>query len=97
TDGITRMMYRDGVGAGAEPLAPGHVYQIAIDLWSTSAVFLPGHAIRLDVTSSSFPRWERNLNTGADSGKSVEMRAARQTVLHDAEHPSSLALSVVPA
>ncbi len=97
TDGITRMMYRDGVGAAAEPLAPGRVYQIDLDLWSTSAVFLPGHAIRLDVTSSSFPRWERNLNTGADSGKSVEMRAARQTVLHDAEHPSCLTLSVAPA
>ncbi len=97
TDGITRMMYRGGVGGPPEPLASGQVYLIDIDLWSTSAVFLPGHAIRLDVTSSSFPRWERNLNTGADSGKSVEMRAARQTVLHDAEHPSCLTLSVVPA
>jgi putative CocE/NonD family hydrolase len=97
TDGITRMMYRGGVGGTPEPLVSGQIYPIDVDLWSTSAVFLPGHAIRLDVTSSSFPRWERNLNTGADSGKSVEMRAARQTVLHDAEHPSCLTLSVVPA
>lgn len=96
TDGITRLRYRDGhyesAGVQAEP---GKVYAIDIDLWATSNVFLPGHSIRLDVTSSNFPRWERNLNTGAPNGQSTEMRVARQHVLHDSEHESFIRLPVM--
>ncbi|HLY31996.1 MAG TPA: CocE/NonD family hydrolase, partial [Ktedonobacterales bacterium] len=95
TDGITRMRYRDGVEAPAAPLEPQQVYAVTIDLWSTSNVFLPGHRIRLDVTSSNFPRWERNLNTGQSSAQTTEMRAAQQSILHDADHPSFASLSVV--
>ena len=94
TDGITRMRYRSGVGATTEPLSADQSYAITIDLWSTSVVFLPGHRIRLDITSSNFPRWERNLNTGQPNGRSVETRPARQRILHDAEHPSFVTLSV---
>ncbi len=95
TDGIVRMRYRDGVGASAGPLEPGQVYTVTIDLWSTANVFLPGHRIRLDVTSSSFPRWERNLNTGQSNAQTTEARVAHQTLLHDAEHPSYVSLPIV--
>ncbi|MGH2516382.1 MAG: CocE/NonD family hydrolase, partial [Ktedonobacterales bacterium] len=96
TDGITRMRFRNGRYAPAEALVADQVYQVEIDLWSTALVVLPGHRLRVDVTSSSFPRWERNLNTSADSATTTAMRPARQTVLHDADHPSHLAVSVVP-
>jgi uncharacterized protein len=94
TDGITRMRYRHGIQEVAAPLTSGEVYALDIDLWQTSNVFLPGHRIRVDVTSSSFPRWERNLNTG-EGADSAEMRPARQMVLHDDGHASYIVLSVV--
>jgi putative CocE/NonD family hydrolase len=94
TDGITRMRYRNGVEEMAAPLTSGHVYAVDIDLWQTCNAFLPGHRIRVDVTSSNFPRWERNLNTG-EGADSTKMRQARQTILHDAEHASYLELTVV--
>lgn len=95
TDGVTRMSLRNGLDQPAPPLQPGEVYRIEIDLWATAVRFGAGHRIRLDVTSSNFPRWERNLNTGSDSGQGREMRVARQTVLHDSEHPSCLLLPVI--
>lgn len=95
TDGITRMRYRGGRWAHTEPLRAGEVYHIVVDLWATAIVFLPGHRLRLDVTSSSFPRWERNLNTGADNLRTTEIRVARQAVYHDSEHASFLALPVL--
>jgi uncharacterized protein len=67
--------------------------RIEVDLWSTSHVFRAGHRLRVDVTSSSFPRWDRNLNTG-DQG-SAEMRVARQTVYMDTERRSYVELSVM--
>jgi len=96
-DGILRLRYRNGVWNDAEPLEPGQTYAITIDLLATANLFLPGHRIRLDVTSSSFPRWERNLNTGASSATSVELRVARQTIRHDGEHASYVTLPVVGA
>lgn len=96
TDGIMRMSHREGPGAMLPPLEPSQVYCIDVDLWSTGLVFLPGHRIRLDVASSSFPRWERNLNTGDNSATSTEMRVAHQSVVHDAAHPSRLVLPVLP-
>jgi putative CocE/NonD family hydrolase len=95
TDGVIRTRYRNGLHSEAAPLAPGETYQIEIDLWETSIVVQPGHRLRLHVTSSNFPRWERNLNTGADSSRTTEMQVARQTVLHDDAHPSYLLLPVV--
>jgi putative CocE/NonD family hydrolase len=64
-----------------------------IDLWSTSNVFLPGHRIRVHVTSSSFPRWDRNLNTGDQD--SPRLQVARQRVFHDVDRPSYIELPVV--
>ena len=96
TDGVTRLRYREGVAAPAGPVEPGRVYEITIDLWATAVTFLPGHRMRLDVTSSNFPRWERNPNTGEDPSLATTWRAVRQTVLHDAEHPSHVMLPVIP-
>ncbi len=96
TDGIVRMRYRNGVDTASEPLAADRSYAVTIDMWATSAMFLPGHRIRLDITSSSFPRWERNLNTCESSATTAEVRPARQTILHESEHPSFVSLSVVP-
>ncbi|HKV84146.1 MAG TPA: CocE/NonD family hydrolase, partial [Ktedonobacterales bacterium] len=95
TDGIIRMRHRDGVGVVAEPLRADAVYRVTIDLWATSVVFAPGHRVRLDMTSSSFPRWERNLNTGEASATASRMRSARQTIFHDRERPSALLLPVM--
>jgi putative CocE/NonD family hydrolase len=68
--------------------------RIEIDLWSTSNVFLAGHRLRVHVTSSSFPRWDRNLNTGSQSSPAIEV--AQQVLHHDSERPSWIELSVVP-
>ena len=95
TDGITRMRERDGTGVSLETLRAGGVYHVSIDLWSTSIVIAPGHQLRVDISSSSFPRWERNLNTGEPSASATLMRPARQTLYHDAEHPSSISLPVM--
>lgn len=97
TDGVLRMRARDGSGLVAEPLDSARAYQIEIDLWATSAVFAPGHRVRLDVTSSSFPRWDRNLNTGEALGHGAQMRPALQAILHDAAHPSHVLLPLLLA
>ena len=68
--------------------------RVEIDLWSTSNVFLPGHRLRVHVTSSSFPRWDRNLNTGDQRSPDIEV--AHQVIHHDAEQPSWIELPVVP-
>lgn len=96
TDGIIRARARFGFDREAL-LTPDEVYEFSIDLWATSNVFLPGHRIRVDITSSNFPRWDRNLNTGAPYGEGTETVVARQTILHDREHPSHIVLPVIPA
>ncbi len=94
TDGIIRARYR--CGDTPELLTPGQAYEYTIDLWSTANVFQAGHRIRLDIASASFPRWDRNLNTGEPFGMSAEIRPARQTILHDAAHPSHVVLPIIP-
>jgi uncharacterized protein len=90
TDGIVRASF-----ANQKPLEPGRPYQFDIDLWATSNVFKAGHRIRLQVTSSCFPRWDRNPNTGKPLGSDAELRTAQQTILHDAEHASHVVLPLV--
>ena len=68
---------------------------VVIDLWATSNVFLAGHRIRLQITSSSVPRWDRNQNTGHPIGADAELAVAWQTILHDVEHASYVVLPVV--
>ncbi len=94
TEGILRTAFRDSQET-RELLNPGQVYEIHIDLWSTSNVFLTGHRLRLEVSSSNFPRFDRNLNTGQTSGNDAQWTSATNTVLHDSEHPSTLVLPVI--
>ncbi|HEX9036878.1 MAG TPA: CocE/NonD family hydrolase [Ktedonobacterales bacterium] len=96
TDGITRMRNRDGMETPAASLEPGAVYTITIDLWASANAFLPGHCVRLDITSSSFPRWERNLNTAASPATTTASHPAQQTIWHDSARPSFLSLLVAP-
>jgi putative CocE/NonD family hydrolase len=94
-DGILRARFRDGPRE-ERPLTPGEPTRYDIDLMVTGNTFRAGHRIRLEVSSSNFPRFDRNPNTGAPIGTSAETRVARQTVLHDAAHPSALILPVIP-
>jgi putative CocE/NonD family hydrolase len=96
TDGIVRARYRDfSKGAAPSLIEPGRPYDYVIDLWATSNVFQQGHQIRLQITSSCFPRWDRNPNTGHPFGADAELRVAQQQILHDAAHPSYVLLPVV--
>ena len=95
TEGILRAKYRDSQES-ATPLTPGKVYPLTIDLWATSNVFRAGHRIRLEISSSNFPRFDRNLNTGDTAATSSKMATAVNSILHDAQHPSALVLPVVP-
>lgn len=74
---------------------PGEPCEYEIDLWSTSIVVLAGHRIRVQVTSSNFPRWDRNLNTGEAPQTATAMKTARQTIFHDSARPSRIILPVV--
>ena len=94
-EGILRARYRDGVSKPSL-LTPGQVYRMEIDLVGTSVAFRKGHRIRVDVTSSHFPQFDRNPNTGAPFGTKDEVRVAQQTVYHDAEHASHILLPVIP-
>lgn len=95
-DGIIRGSMRNGI-ENEDLLIPREIYRFEIDLWATSNVFLPGHRIRVDITSSNFPRWDRNLNSDEAFGEQQTPTVAYQTILHDHEHPSHIILPVVPA
>jgi putative CocE/NonD family hydrolase len=94
-DGILRARYRTSV-ARAELLEPGRVYEYRVQLGSTSYVFAPGFRVRLDVSSSNFPRFDRNLNTGGDFASESVGRPAVQQVLHSGVRASQVLLPVVP-
>jgi uncharacterized protein len=95
TDGIVRARYRNST-AKAEPVTPGQVYEYTVDLWATGNLFRAGHRIRLYVSSSNFPRFNRNLNTGEPILGATRMVPASQAIYHDTEHPSALILPVIP-
>jgi uncharacterized protein len=94
TEGIVRARYRDSQEK-PDLLKPGQIYRFSIDLWATSNVFRKGHILRLEVSSSNFPRFDRNLNTGDDAEHARKYSTASNTIYHDAEHPSALLLPVV--
>jgi putative CocE/NonD family hydrolase len=94
-EGILRLRYRNSFEA-PELLNPGQVYKVAIDLWSTANVFLPGHRLRIEIASSCFPRFSRNLNHGGSSEKSAAAVKATNTILHDRDHPSALIVPLIP-
>jgi hypothetical protein len=93
-DGIIRARYRNG--EQEELIEPGKPYEYTIHLWSTANLFKAGHRIRLDITSSCFPRWDRNPNTGAPFGTDTTTIPANQTILHDTAHPSCVILPIIP-
>ena len=95
TDGIIRARYRES-SSQASLVEPGRAYQYTIDLWATSNVFQRGHRIRVEISSSNFPRFDRNTNTGNVISGDAEFKPALQTVLHNAQHPSHITLPVVP-
>jgi putative CocE/NonD family hydrolase len=94
-EGIIRARYRQSPRNPAL-LEPGKVERFEIDLWVTSNLFKRGHRIRGEVSSSNFPRFDRNPNSGKPFGSDTELLSATQTVLHDQEHPSQLVLPVIP-
>ncbi|MBA7475137.1 Cocaine esterase [subsurface metagenome] len=95
-DGIARACYRDSK-SNPSLIQPGRIYHYEIDLWVTSNAFLPGHKIRVEISSSNFPRFDRNLNTGEPFGTGTEFIKATQTIYHDKERPSHVLLPVIPS
>ena len=95
TDGILRLRYRGGLDKPA--LAkPGQIYRVRIDAGVTSNMFLKGHRIRVEISSSNFPRFDRNPNTGTPVAGESQLNKATQTIFHGREHPSQVILPVLP-
>lgn len=102
TEGILRARYRDSQETPSL-ITPGQIYKFNIDVWATSNVFKKGHVLRLEISSSNFPRFDRNLNTGRirylkaseDVNADQPFRPATNVIYHDAEHPSALILPIV--
>ena len=90
-----RARFREGYDR-PKPVTPGAVARYDIDLWFTSKVFPAGHRLRVAVSSALFPKYDRNLNTGGNNERDRTFVTARQRVLHDREHPSSVMLPVIP-
>ncbi|HUQ81517.1 MAG TPA: CocE/NonD family hydrolase, partial [Gemmatimonadaceae bacterium] len=93
-EGITRVRYRDGFDK-ARMMSPGKVYEVPIDLHATSWYLAPGHRLRVEISSSNFPRFDRNLNTGGRNYDETKWRTAKNSVHHTSAYPSRLILPVV--
>jgi putative CocE/NonD family hydrolase len=93
-EGIIRADHRNP-GDPPSNIIPGKIYPYQIDLWATSNVFLKGHRLRVEISSSNFPRWDRNLNTGRYFATDTTMTTAEQVVYHDQGYPSHLILPVI--
>jgi putative CocE/NonD family hydrolase len=94
-NGILRASFRDSLEK-PEPIEPGQVYAYRIPIWPTSNLFKAGHRIRLEISSSNFPHYDRNPNTGRPSGLDGELVVATQTIYHSPEHPSKVVLPIMP-
>jgi len=95
TSGILRLRYRKSQESPQHAI-PGEIYHITLDLLATSNVFLAGHKLRLEVSSSNFPRFDRNMNTGEEQAHATRMVKATNMVYHDKARPSALIVPVVP-
>lgn len=93
-EGIIRASHRN---ADKRPsnIVPGEVYEYEIDLWATSNLFKKGHQIRVEIASSNFPRFDRNLNTGNDFATETNMIKAKQEIFHSKKYPSCIILPVI--
>ena len=95
TDSLKRLRYRNG-GESPEFVEPGEVVEVTITLYPTSNLFAAGHRIRLDISSSNFPRFDVNPNTGEPIGHERRRLSADNTVHHDAARPSHVVLPLIP-
>ena len=95
-DGILRMRYRHGLDK-PELAQPGEVYPLTIDAGVTSNVFLAGHSIRVEISSSNFPRFDRNPNTGRAFADETALKKAQQMIYHSRQYPSHILLPVIPS
>ena len=95
TEGIVRARFRASYETPTL-IEPGKVCEYKIVLWETSNLFKQGHCIRLEVSSSNFPRFDRNLNTGGETGLDGELQVAEQKIFHSAQYPSHLILPIIP-
>ncbi|MEZ5294689.1 MAG: CocE/NonD family hydrolase, partial [Vicinamibacterales bacterium] len=96
-DSIVRARYRNGAGPAAPPLTPGQPAEFTIEMYPTSLVFRKGHRIRLDISSSNFPRFDINPNTGEPLNDHRRWQVAENAVYHDPAHPSHILLPIIPA
>lgn len=94
-DGVVRARYRNSFSK-PELIKPDTVYEYTVDLRSTSIVFKAGHRIRVEISSSNFPRWDRNLNTGNPIGQDSDVKVALQTVFHNRQFQSYILLPIIP-
>ena len=94
-EGIIRARYRETF-TEQELLTPGEIYEYTIDLWSISHIFRKAHKVQVEISSSNFPKYDRNPNTGHEFGTDVEMQLATQKILRDRTYPSHIILPVVP-
>jgi len=94
-DGIIRASFRNGP-VNTSFIEPGNVYEYSIDLWATSNVFKKGHSIRVEISSSNFPRFDRNLNTALNNAAATQIVKAAQTVYHNKKYPSHIVLPAIP-
>jgi hypothetical protein len=94
-DNIQRLRYRNAAEK-PELLQPGKIYKVVIDVGATSNVFRAGHRLRLELSSSNFPRFDRNLNTAESPENGTRFVSAENRIYHDAEHPSAIVLPVIP-
>ena len=102
-DGIIRASWRDSyagtglweAGHAPSPIEPGRPYEYTVSLWQTAYTFAPGERLRVQITSSCHPRWDRNLNTGKLAFDSAEVLVARQSVLFGGDHPSRLTAGIL--
>jgi uncharacterized protein len=95
-DSIIRARYRESLDRQSAPLSPHKIEQVSIRLYPTSNVFKKGHRIRVDVSSSNYPRFDVNANTGEPLNESRRVVSADNTLWHDADHPSNVVLPIVP-
>jgi len=94
-DGVIRARYRNGFEE-PELIEPGEVYKYTIDLWATSYLLSSGDRLRVDITSSNYPRLARNPNTGAPFAKTTALETARQTIHMSERYPSNVVLPIIP-
>lgn len=96
TEGIARARYRESY-SNPTLLQPGEIYALEVEMVPTANYFAPGHRIQIEVSSSDFPNYARNLNTGLHNETSVETRVARTRIHHDGQRPSHIVLPIVPS